>query len=251
MPRKIDLNKVRAVEHLNSTTLRFGIGEEKEVLGQIRDYRDDVVVGGLDPLKVEPKVNMTRWKWGRHPTNIEIALKTDADKVTNLRQIGEVAKLEAPDFDFNVYGREPQVVEGRATGERGELEIELVLKSKPATNVFEWTVNTPDLEWFYQPALTQAEIDEGASRPENVTGSYAVYSKTSSEASVDPIVTPANVHRVGMKSKAFHVFRPELTDGDGNKSWGELHYENGILSVRIPDAIYNNPNTNWVGFRIK
>src|SRR3990167_7306272 len=64
-------------------------------------------------------------------------------------------------------------------GEDGGFEVEIVLKEKPATNVFDFAIDgAENLDFFFQPPLTQAEIDEGASRPENVVGSYAVYHKT-------------------------------------------------------------------------
>ena len=115
-------------------------------------------------------------------------------------------------------------------------EIEVVLKEKPDTNVFEFQLdNWQDLDFFYQPELTQAEIDEGASRPENVIGSYAVYHKTKAN------------HRVGSTNyatgKAFHIYRPKAIDANGVETWAELSYLNGNLTVTVPqkfldDAVY-------------
>ena len=48
--------------------------------------------------------------------------------------------------------------------------------------------------------------------------------------------------------KAFHIYKPELIDGDGNSSWGILDYNEGVLTVTIPLAVYDNPNTNWNSF---
>src|SRR3990167_5173644 len=120
--------------------------------------------------------------------------------------------------------------------EDGGFEIEVVLKEKPATNKFDFQLSGyQDLDFFYQPALTQQEIDEGASRPENVIGSYAVYHKTKAN------------HRVGSinyaTGKAFHIYRPKAIDANGVEEWAILNYQGGILSVEVPqkfldDAIY-------------
>jgi hypothetical protein len=59
--------------------------------------------------------------------------------------------------------------------DEGGYEFEVVLKEQPKTNVVSFTIQTKGLYFFYQPALTEDEIKEGADRPENVIGSYAVY----------------------------------------------------------------------------
>src|SRR3990167_3247413 len=112
--------------------------------------------------------------------------------------------------------------------EDGGVEIEIILNEKPSTNVFDFTIDgAENLDFFYQPALTQAEIDEGAERPENVVGSYAVYHKTKEN------------HRVGSTNyatgKAFHIFRPKAVDNDGNEVWAELSYADDVLSVIVPE----------------
>ena len=112
-------------------------------------------------------------------------------------------------------------------------EFEVVLKEKPDTNVFDFTIDGyENLDFFYQPALTQTEIDEGAIRPDNVIGSYAVYHKTKAN------------HRVGSTNyetgKAFHIYRPQAIDANGVKTWAELDYINGILSVKVPQIFLDN-----------
>lgn len=117
-----------------------------------------------------------------------------------------------------------------------EFDIDFTLDSKPDTNVFEYKISgAEDFDFFYQPALTQEEIDEGAERPENVVGSYAVYHKTKAN------------HRVGSTNyatgKAFHIYRPKAIDANGAEVWAELSYVNGLLSVTVPqkfldEAVY-------------
>ena len=94
-------------------------------------------------------------------------------------------------------------------------EIEVVLNEKPATNVFDFTIDgTENLDFFYQSELTAEEIAEGASQPENVVGSYAVYHKTKAN------------HRVGSTNyatgKAFHIYRPKAIDANGVETWAQM-----------------------------
>ena len=119
------------------------------------------------------------------------------------------------------------------------------LKKKPATNKVEFSIQSKGLDFYYQPELTQKEIDEGASRPENVVGSYAVY------------MTNPGTNWVGGKEykagKFGHIYRPHLYDSNGLEAWGDLHIENGIYSVEIPQefldkAIYpikSNDTFGW------
>src|SRR3990167_6658 len=118
-------------------------------------------------------------------------------------------------------------------GEDGGFEIEVVLNEKPATNVFDFAIDGADsLDFFYQPELTAEEIAEGAERPENVVGSYAVYHKTKAN------------HRIGSTNyatgKAFHIYRPKAFDANGVETWAELNYDSGALSVTVPQKFLDN-----------
>lgn len=117
--------------------------------------------------------------------------------------------------------------------EKGGLEIEIVLKEKPLTNIFDFEITgAENLDFFYQPELTQEEIDLGSFRPENVVGSYAVYHKTKK----DYIIGQTDY----ATGKLFHIYRPEVIDSMGNKIWGQLNYSNGVLSVTVSQGFLNN-----------
>lgn len=111
-------------------------------------------------------------------------------------------------------------------------EFEIDLLEKPETNLINFSLNTKGLEFFYQPELTQEEKDNGAFRPENVIGSYAVY--TSEE----------KINYVGGKEykagKVGHIYRPKISDSDGNETWGELSITGETLSVTIPQDFIDN-----------
>lgn len=121
-------------------------------------------------------------------------------------------------------------------GTENEFDIDFTLDTKPDTNVFEYKIEgAEEFDFFYQPELTQEEIDEGAERPDNVVGSYAVYHKTKAN------------HRVGSTNyavgKIMHIYRPKVIDANGAEVWAELNYDNGTLSVTVPqksldEAVY-------------
>lgn len=111
-----------------------------------------------------------------------------------------------------------------------------VFKKKPATNVIELEIETQGLDFFYQPELTQEEIDNGAFRPEHIVGSWAVYHST--QAGDYSLIGGKN-YRAG---KFGHIERPRLKDSNGWEVWGDLFIdaENGIYRITIPTDFYEN-----------
>lgn len=111
----------------------------------------------------------------------------------------------------------------------GGYELEIELAKKPTSNIFEFEIKgAGELDFFYQAELTQKEKDDGAERPDNVIGSYAVYHKTKKDYSKGKLN-----YKTG---KAYHIYRPKAIDADNNEVWGELDYKNGVLSVTVPQT---------------
>jgi hypothetical protein len=108
-------------------------------------------------------------------------------------------------------------------------EFEVVYKAPPASNIVSFTIETKELEFLYQPALSQVEIDRGAKRPENVVGSYAAYHLSKRD----------NKYQTG---KAFHIYRPKATDAKGDTAWCELNIDTAakILSVTVPQKFLDS-----------
>lgn len=102
---------------------------------------------------------------------------------------------------------------------------EYVWKTRPMTNSFSIAINLIGLVAYYQPALTQKEIDEGLIRPENVIGSYAFYHATKKD------------HRIGqtnyMAGKHSHLYRPKAVDTDGNGVWCTFNKDLNLTGVLI------------------
>lgn len=195
------------MKKLNSTTF----------LQRVKDDPADqieVEVGDSKQPDFKPQFKLMRWE---NEVNFSLRAREHAQGV--LETDGEMVKYVTPDYEVHQYDK-PEA------GEDGGFEFEWVLPSKPDSNVLEATIQTKGLDFFYQPALTPEEIAEGANRPENVVGSYAVYHKTKKN------------NRVGGKhyktGKAFHIYRPKAVDANGVEVWCDLLIKDDLLTVTVP-----------------
>jgi hypothetical protein len=176
---------------------------------------------------------------------MDLVFWNDEERISITPQIPSSAP-SAINNDFNVKAKRPllskrmEYKSGDVTafiepreGTNNEFDIDFTLHAKPNTNVFEYKIEGADeFDFFYQPALTQEEMDEGASRPEHVVGSYAVYHRTKGH------------HRVGdtnyATGKAFHIYRPKAIDAHGDAVWAELSYQSGTLAVTVPQKFLDD-----------
>jgi hypothetical protein len=169
------------------------------------------------PTEALPQAKVMRWD---NEVNLSVRRVMDMRGVTS-RTEGEHVVFDSTKEEIHIYEK-PDIAED------GGLEIEIHLKEKPDTNRFDFTIQTKGLNFYYQPALTKEEIEQGATRPENIEGSYAVYHATKRD------------NRVGGKEykagKFCHIYRPHITDADGNEAWGELELDEqaGLLTVVVP-----------------
>ena len=172
----------------------------------------------VEMMKDRPKVILSKW-------NGEVQMGVEYKKVTaNAQKLVSSNEVK--------WGAGNEIVHAYKK-DADNFEIEIELKSKPATNKFDFTITgAENLDFFYQPELTAEEIAEGVSRPENVVGSYAVYHKTKAN------------HRVGSTNyatgKAYHIFRPKAIDASGVETWAELLYLNGVLIVTVPQQFLDS-----------
>lgn len=91
------------------------------------------------------------------------------------------------------------------------------LADVPESGYVDLLIDAPDLPltWEKQLDLNEAEIAEGAERPENVVNSYAVFTPYSGR-----ILTSAGEEVVNYQTgKICHVYRPCLVDAVGNRLW--------------------------------
>lgn len=188
----------------------------------VKDYAPDKVeleIGDSKSDEFIPQAKIMRWD---NETNFSI--RRDNGARSFIERDGKVV-AESADENVVIYELEPD-----EQNEDGGLEIEIELPRQPKSNIFEFTLQTKGLNFYYQAPLTPEEIAEGASRPENVEGSYAVYHATKRD------------NRVGGKEyktgKAFHIYRPKAIDADGAEVWCELSIDEqaGVLTVTVPQA---------------
>lgn len=105
----------------------------------------------------------------------------------------------------------------------GKFEWETVFDKKPESNIISYTFDFHDLDFRYQdPIKLLRDRRKGiVSFDPNILGSFAVYHKRYR-------------HNQFSTGKAFHIFRPEVIDANGNKTWCELVLYLNVLSVIIP-----------------
>lgn len=142
-----------------------------------------------------------------------------------------VLELEDGKYKYKSEKHEIHLYDKPDEGEDGGFEFEWVLKEKPQNNTLEARFETKNLEFFYQGELTPDEIAFGASRPENVIGSYAAYFSGKRKRGME--------YRTG---KAFHIYRPKAIDALGSETWCDLNInKNGKkLTVTVPQSFLDN-----------
>ena len=193
--------------------------------------RIEVEIGDSKQTDFYPQLKIMRWD-----NEVNLSVRLIDDNAGSLIKEGEKIIYDKPDRKIEFY--------------EGDNCHKMVwfLKEKPATNKVEFTIQSKGLDFFYQPELTQKEKDEGCVRPENVVGSYAVYSETHKTNWVGG--TKYKVGKIG------HIYRPHLYDSNGLEAWGILHIENGIYSVEIPQefldkAVYPIKSNDDFGYTTK
>ena len=206
-------------------------------------YKRDVKADPADRIQVEigdskqddfkPQVKIMRWD-----NEVNFSIRASEVATANIETRDEKVRYIAADYEVHMY-------EKPEAGEDGGFEFEWILPTKPKSNVLTATIQTKGLNFFYQPPLTD-EIKPGrgetvtetqhldsqgnvlAERPENVVGSYAAYHKSKRN------------NRVGGKEyktgKAFHIYRPHVTDAEGNETWAELNITGNDLTVTVPQG---------------
>lgn len=181
----------------------------------------EIELGDTKQPDFKPQFKIMRWN---NEVNFSMRAKEHPDAVVEVE--GEVVKYKTPDYEVHQY-------EKPEAGEDGGFEFEWILPSKPNSNILEATIQTKELDFFYQPPLTQAEIDQGNIRPDNVVGSYAVYHKSKRDN--------WNGGKEYKTGKAFHIFRPKAIDLNGLEVWCSLEVdrENGLLRVIVPQEYLN------------
>jgi hypothetical protein len=191
--------------------------------------RDDVevIVGGDDPNTFIPHIKLSRWN-GEGKLSVYLANETHSDPIIE----GDTAKWIKPDKEVHFFEKgHKRIKRKNARGPyshqlHGSAEFDVILNSKPASNVLTFNIDCENLDFFYQPSLTDVEKESmEIDRPPEVVGSYAVYHK----------LLKNNQYQTG---KLCHIYRPEITDNKGSMIYGDLNVDvdNNILTVTVPQS---------------
>jgi len=183
------------------------------------ESNDEVIIGDeVDSSTFKNKIKFTKW-------NKEESLTIDFNDVVAGNPFEDVdGKTKVKDKDNAVrfyYDRNSDEV----------MRLGIIWNEKPQQNF--WIaklVGYENFNFFYQPPLTQQDIDEGCHRPDNVIGSYVITHKTKRN----------NNYKCGIFA---HWYRPKFLDSAGNWTWGILEYKDGIMTETCPPEFLGDPKT--------
>ena len=181
------------------------------------DSKTKVMIGGYTEKDFQPEFEIK--KFNNHSVKISIPT-SDSQSLQSVDFVGD--KIIWSDSKKTVRFYEISASDDLP---EGGYEIDTVYATKPATPITTYNINLSGVDAYYQPALTTKEIDDGAFRPENVVGSYALYAKG--------VVN-------GQTGKIGHIYRPKIVDSTGSSTWGVLNVENETLTVTMPRYFWNN-----------
>lgn len=196
--------------------------ERNTFIQTVKEDKRDYVESEIGDAKSDdffPQVKVKRWD---NEVNLSIRYKHKGEgKETVEEKDGKViwkkGKEEARFYEID-----------------GAHEFEIILDEKPESNVVEFTIQTKGLDFFYQGEPTEADIALGMERPENVIGSYAVYS---SQKKIN--YTHGKNYGVG---KICHIYRPKIIDANENWVWADLTIDEkrGIMKIDIPQEFLDS-----------
>lgn len=188
----------------------------------------EVEVGDITSATFKPHIKLKRWG---DECSINFAFPTTRTNNATIVD-GQLIWNGGANYEARFYELAPGT---NGHNELGGFEFELVLKKKPPTNSFTFTVDTVNLNWYYQPPLTPEEIAESAIRPDDVVGSYAVYHAT--RTTMHPNTADADKYKAG---KAFHLYRPKVTDNAGKTIWATLKLVGSQMTITVDRTWLNS-----------
>lgn len=196
---------------IGTTALVFG-GVDASKLDEKPIERTETVAGyTVEAKQIENRVE-TSFPWKDQPA---IKVVYDMGQPTLTEKFKDKRKKEV-------------VTEAVNFGDGG-FKVDILLDEKPDTNVFCYAIQgAENYDFFYQPPLTEQDIAEGASRPPEIDGSYAVYHKTLANH-----IEGQTNYETG---KVMHIPRPQvwsMSDVE-TKVWADMNYDNGNLCVTVP-----------------
>jgi hypothetical protein len=180
--------------------------------------RVQLEVGDTKQQDFYPQLKLLRWD---NEVNFSARLVMDEQKTSVITDEDKIIYQGE-----NISARFYNYISEKYTD--GAYEFDIVLKERPKVNNIIFTIETKGLLFFKQFELSEEEIKQGSVRPDNIINSYAVYYENQF------------LNRTGCKiygnGKAFHIYRPEIIDSNGNRDWCDINIikSTGLMSIDIP-----------------
>lgn len=170
-----------------------------------------------------PQVKLS--KWGNE-VNFSARLIDDDPAPATIEVTTNKIKWKKPGREAHFYDL--------GLDEEGAFEHEVILNTKPASNLIQWSINTKDFAFLHQGALTQAEIDAGAERPDKYVDCIIAYHATKSN-----YVVGQKNYKTG---QAFIIERIKLTDANNATAWAtqDIDYATGVWTATLPQAFLDS-----------
>ena len=231
----------RITNKYNIVKNTFILKDKKELHNEF-----EIEIGDLNQNYFHPQLKIKRWD---NECNFSVRLIDDEPDIPKIETEDNKIKFIKNKIEAHFYDDKLQQ-DGKETD---AYEFEIILKEKPATNKIQMSIETKGLRFYYQPSFKEEhKIGERGAveitdtdvknkdgkvifhRPENVVGSYAVYHESKKN------------HIRGQKNyqggKAFPIYKPKITDAEGNWAWEKLNIDvkTGILTITIPQEFLDN-----------
>lgn len=175
----------------------------------------EVEIGDSKQADFYPQFKVMRWD-----NEVNFSMRAEVHPEAEIKTEGEKIKYITSDYEVHQYDKPD-------ASDEGGFEFEWVLLSKPESNVLTTTIQHKNLDFFYQEEQTEEDKAQGGQQEERAIGSYAVYHKEN--------VLNIEGGKEYKTGKAFHIYRPEAVDADGNRTWCELDITEENLTVTVPE----------------
>jgi len=198
----------------------------------------EVEIGDVKEADFLPQFKTKHWD---NECNFSVRLVDDFGGNAEVLTDKEKILWRKQDVEARFYEKD-----GGADYEDGAFEFDVVLKKKPKNNWLDFTLQHKGLRFLFQPEITDEQAQRYADhrgvsleearniiRPPHIVRSWAVYHENKRH----------DFSKVGGKNygtgKAFHIPRPEITDAEGKKFWGELSIdaENNKARLTLPEGM--------------
>ena len=228
----VALEKIQQKYEASELKGKYRLEKTAFILDAVDENAIQAEVGNKTLDKFTPELTLRKWS---DEVNFKVKYKhSEKEKDQKVDIENKKIKWKGKKTEVHYYDIKKGELLHDKVLEHDVFEVEVILLEKPDTNIVGFDIETTGLSFYYQPELTQEEKDEGAFRPENVIGSYAVYHESKQ----------GDYSQMGKKNyragKAFHIYRPKIIDNAGTEVWGELNITDNLLTVEIPQEFLDN-----------